>query len=314
MIDNLYDIIIIGGGPAGLTAGIYAMRSNLKTLLIEEFNCGGQVLNTNEIKNYPGFEDINGFDFSQKLEEQAKKLGLEFKYETVKDYNLTEHVKIVKTAKNQYYAKTVILCMGAKARKLGLEREDEFTGRGVSYCAVCDGLFFKDKTVAVVGGGNSALEDLAYLTNIAKKTYLINRSQKYRAVPALVQSLNNLVKNNKVILLENSIVTKINGDKKVTSIVVNNIINNTQQEIVVDGLFIEIGKNPATEVVKHHVATDEYGYIIGDEDLMTNISGVFVAGDIRQKKIRQIITACADGAIASTSAHNFINLNETNKK
>ena len=222
MEKNIYDVIIIGGGPAGLTASIYSLRSNLKTLLIEEFACGGQTLNTYEIKNYPGFEDITGFDLSEKMETQAKKLGLEQVFEKVINAELSGEIKAVRTQKNEYFGKTIILCMGAKAKKLGVVNEAELTGKGVSYCAVCDGAFFKNKVVAIVGGGNSAMEDVAYLSNLAEKTYLINRTEKFRAMPTLVKNMEAIKETGKIELMLNSEVTQIVGENKLEEIVVKN--------------------------------------------------------------------------------------------
>lgn len=306
MNQNLYDIIIVGGGPAGLTAGIYACRNNLKTLLIEEFACGGQTLNTYEIKNFPGFEDISGVELSEKMDIQTQKLGLEKVYEKVVDFDFSGKIKIVKTSKNIYTAKVIILAMGAKPKLLGLEREKELTGKGVSYCAVCDGGFFKDKVVAIVGGGNSAMEDVAYLTNLAKKTYLINRSEKYRALPVLLQTMRNLQNQNKITVLENTIVTNLEGEQKLEKIVTKNTKTGKTEKLQLDGLFIEIGRAPNTETLKNLVQLDDLGYIVTDASLMTNVSGVFAVGDIRQKTLRQIVTACSDGAIASTNALNYL--------
>ena len=305
MEDKIFDILIVGGGPAGLTAGIYATRSGLSALILEEFWCGGQTLNTYEIKNYPGFENISGADLSAKIEKQAKDLGVQFAYEKVQNVDFDGKIKQVFTKKHTYRAKSVILCLGAKPRTLGLENEQKFAGRGVSYCAVCDGEFFKDKVVAIVGGGNSAMEDVAYLTNLAKKTYLINRSEKFRALPTLVETMKSLEKAGKITLLENSNVTQINGVDKVESIDVKNSKTNQTETIKTDGLFVEIGRVPDTNFLKGKIELDEYGYIKSDDRLMTNICGVFVAGDCRQKQIRQIVTACSDGAIAATNAISY---------
>ena len=302
---ELYDIIIIGGGPAGLTAAIYACRSGAKTLLIEEFACGGQTLNTYEIKNFPSYKNISGSDLSQKMEKQARELGAEILYGKVQDVDFSGKIKQISTKKADYESKSVILCLGAKPRTLGLENEQKFTGRGVSYCAVCDGEFFRDKVVAIVGGGNSAMEDVAYLTNLAKKTYLINRSERFRAIPTLVEKMQQLVCDNKIALLQNSNVTKINGENKLESIDVKNSVTGEVQNIKLDGLFIEIGRVSDTNFLKGQVELDEYGYIKANEQLMTNIQGVFVAGDCRQKIVRQIITACGDGAVAATNALNY---------
>lgn len=304
--EKIYDIIIIGGGPCGLTASIYAGRSNLKTLLIEEYACGGQILNTYEIKNYPGFENISGPDLAGKMQKQAKDLNVEIKYEKVVGFDFDHKLKQIKTRRNKYFAKAVVLSLGASPRKLGIERESELVGRGVSYCAICDGGFFKDKTVAVVGGGNSAMEDAPYLTNIAKKTYLINRSEKFRAIQSLVDNMNSLKNQGKIDLLQNSVVTKLNGENKLESITIKNVLTSEEQNIAVDGLFIEIGRVPNTELLKNKLQLDEYGYIITDGNLMTSVSGVFAGGDVIKKNLRQIVTASSDGAIIATNAQNYL--------
>ena len=304
--ENIYDIIIVGGGPCGLTASIYAGRSNLKTLLIEEYVCGGQILNTYEIKNYPGFENISGPDLAGKMQKQAKDLNVEIKYEKVVGFNFDHKIKQIETRRNKYFAKAVILSLGASPRKLGIERESELVGRGVSYCAICDGGFYKDKTVAVVGGGNSAMEDAPYLTNIAKKTYLINRSEKFRAIQSLVDNMNSLKNQGKIDLLQNSVVTKLNGENKLESITIKNVLTSEEQNIAVDGLFIEIGRVPNTELLKDKLQLDEYGYIITDSNLMTSVSGVFAGGDVIKKNLRQIVTASSDGAIIATNAQNYL--------
>lgn len=305
MEQKIYDLIIVGGGPCGLSASLYAGRSNMKTLLIEEFACGGQILNTYEIKNYPGFENISGPELAQKMENQAKNLGVEIIYGRVIDFDLDNEIKAVKTKNNQYFAKAIILSLGASPRKLGLENEKELTGRGVSYCAICDGGFFKNKTVAVVGGGNSAMEDAPYLTNLASKTYLINRTAKYRAMAQLVDNVKNLESQGKIEVLENTIVTKLVGKNKLETIEVKNVLTNKTETISVDGLFIEIGRVPNTEMLKGKLELDDYGYIVTDQNLMTSKSGVFAGGDVIKKSLRQIITAGSDGAICATNALNY---------
>lgn len=306
MENTVYDIIIIGGGPAGLTASIYARRSNAKTLVIEEYWCGGQILNTYEIKNYPAFENIAGTDLASKIEKQARDLGAEIVYQKVQSVDLTQKIKQISTNKQTFFAKAVILAIGAKPRKLGIENEQKFSGRGVSYCAVCDGEFFKGKTVAIVGGGNSALEDVAYLSNIAKKTYLINRSQKYRAIPPLVEQMQKLVKHKKIELIENSVVEKIEGDDKVGGIGVKNIVTGKTKQLEVDGLFVEIGRQPDTKFLQGQVQLDSFGFVIADQSMQTSQAGVFACGDVTQRSLKQIVIACSDGAIASSSAVGFL--------
>ena len=305
-MQNIYDIIIVGGGPAGLTAGIYAWRSGLKTLLLEEYVCGGQTINTYEIKNYPAYDNISGVDLSLKMQEQATKLGLEIIYSKAVDFDFKDQIKVVKTSKTEYFCKTVILAMGAGPNKLMVKGEQQFTGRGVSYCAVCDGEFFKDKTVAIVGGGNSAMEDVAYLTKVAKKTYLINRTEKYRALPVLVLAMQKLANQNKIQVLNNTVVKEICGNQKLEKIVVENTKTLTKTEITLDGLFVEIGRTPDTQLLAGKLELDSYGYIVTDANLSTSIKGVFAGGDAVQKSLRQIVTASSDGAICATSAFNFL--------
>lgn len=303
---KVYDLIIVGGGPCGLSASIYAGRSNMNALLIEEYACGGQILNTYEIKNYPGFENISGPELANKMEQQAKILGVEIKYEKVIDFDLDGEIKAVKTQKNNYYAKTIILSLGASPRKLGVDKEKELTGKGVSYCAICDGGFFKNKVVAVVGGGNSAMEDAPYLTNLASKTYLINRSNRYRAMASLVDNVKALETVNKITILKNSVVTKLHGDNKLEAIDVKNVETGETKKLDVDGLFIEIGRVPNTDNLKDKLELDEYGYIITDANLMTSSKGVFAGGDVIKKSLRQIVTAGSDGAICATNALNYL--------
>ena len=311
---NIYDLIIVGGGPCGLTASVYAGRSGMKTLLLEEYACGGQILNTYEVKNYPGFESISGPELAGKIQTQAQNLNVEIKYEKVVDFDFTQKIKAIKTQKNEFFAKTVILSLGASPRKLGIDREQELTGKGVSYCAICDGGFFKGKNVAIVGGGNSAMEDAPYLTNLAKKTYLINRSQRYRAQATLLNNVKALQKQNKIAIMEDSIVTKLFGENKLEAIMVKNVITGNETKIDLDGLFIEIGRVPNTDMLKEKIELDDYGYIKTDSKLMTSCQGVFAGGDVIQKSLRQIVTAGSDGAICATSAFEFLqqNFNEKN--
>lgn len=306
---EIYDVIIIGGGPAGMSAAVYSLRAGMKTALIEAEVHGGQIVNTYEIKNYVGFEEINGAELANKMREQTEKLGITNIYDAVTQLKLEGDIKEVKTNySGTFFAKTIILTMGASARKLGVEREQELSGAGVSYCAICDGAFFKDKTVAVVGGGNTAMEDIIYLSKVAKKIYVINRSEHFRADKILFEAILKLSKqeNNKIEILTNSAVTKLFGDILLSGVEVTNILTNDKKQLQLDGLFVAIGRKPSTAIVKDIVELDELGYIKTDEHLKTNIEGVYAAGDIIVKEVRQIITAAADGAIAATHASHYI--------
>lgn len=299
----MYDIIIVGAGPAGLTAGIYATRASKSVLILEALSYGGQIINTLDIENYPVENHISGVEFATKLYNQAKDLGSIIKFEKVIEVVDKKDYKEVKTTKDTYKAKAVILACGCENRKLGLEKENEFVGLGVSYCATCDGNFYKNKTVAVVGGGNTALEDAMFLSELCKKVYVIHRRDEFRADEKTVSLLKS--KDNVEFIL-NSNVTKLLGDKKLESIEITSK-NNEKKIIEVDGLFIAVGKIPENENFKSLVNVDENGYIIAGEDCKTNVSGIFVAGDNRTKSVRQLVTATSDGAISALEAIKYIN-------
>ena len=295
-----YDIIIVGAGPAGLTAGIYAARSLKKVLILEKSSYGGQIINSVDIENYPSLEHINGFDFATNLYEQAKNLGCEIKFEEVLDIN-NKKIKEVITAKNKYLTKTIILATGSSHRNLNIEREKELIGKGISYCATCDGNFYKDKIVAVVGGGNTAINDALYLANIASKVYVIHRRDEFRADDKDVSLLK---KKKNVEIIYNSNVTKLIGEP-LESIEVTNK-NNEKQLIKVAGLFIAVGQIPLSDCFKKIIKLDNSGYVIAKENCHTNLSGIFVAGDIRKKDLRQIVTATSDGAVAAMEAVKYL--------
>jgi len=299
----MYDLIIIGGGPAGLTAGIYAMRSQLKTLLLEKMIPGGQVLTTYEVENYPGFaEKILGQTLMDNMEKQARNLGLEIKLEDVTDVELEPSEKIITTSEATYKAKSVIIATGASPRSLQINGEKEFTGRGVSYCATCDGFFFKNKEIAIVGGGNTALEEALYLSNIVSKVTLIHRRDEFRAVKILQERVFN---NKKIDILFNSIVVEITGDKKANTLKIKNVKTEKIKDFIVDGLFISIGLLPNTSLFENKLLFED-GFIKSDEEMRTSIAGVFAAGDVRSKSVRQIVTAAADGAIAALTAEKYL--------
>lgn len=291
----MYDIIIIGGGPAGLTAALYAGRANKKILVLEAKVPGGQIVNAHEVTNYPGIDNISGADYATNLYNQVINLGVEVKFETV--LSITEN-KEVTTNNSTYKARAIILATGADNRKLSIENEDRLIGKGVSYCATCDGNFYKGKEVAVVGGGNAALEDAIYLSDIVSKVYLIHRRNEFRGE----EKLEEVVKNKSNIeIIYNSNVIRINGDDKIESIVIK---NNLDEETVlkIDALFVAIGQEPKNIIFKNVIDIDEKGYIVSHNDVYTNKKGIYVAGDAREKVLRQLTTAVSDGSIAATIA------------
>lgn len=298
----MYDIVIIGAGPAGLTAAIYARRANKKVLVLEAKTYGGQIINTLDIENYPVEAHISGFDFATKLYNQTKDLGAEIIFEKAIEIKDGEEKEVV-TEKNTYKCKTVILATGSFNRKLGIKNEDELVGKGVSYCATCDGSFYKKKNVAVVGGGNTALEDALYLSNIADTVYLIHRRDSFKGEEVTVNELKN--KDN-VKIIYNSNVTKLISDSKLKSIEVTDNDGNVKT-IDVEGLFVAVGRIPENRNFSKVVELDEAGYAIAKEDCHTNTPGIFVAGDNRVKLVRQLVTAAGDGAVAATEAIKYIN-------
>ena len=299
----MYDIIIIGAGPSGLTAAIYARRASKKVLVLEAKNYGGQIINTLDIENYPVEPHISGYDFSTRLYNQVKDLGAEIKFERAIDIRDNKDYKEVITDKNEYKCLSIILATGSENRKLGLENEDELIGKGISYCATCDGAFYKNKVVAVQGGGNTAVEDALYLSDIAKKVYLIHRRDEFRADK---KSIKQLEKKENIEIIYNSIVTKLNKDKKLESIEITDKDNN-KTTIEVSGLFIAVGRIPETQNFSKLVNMDSNGYVISDETCHTNIEGIFVSGDNRTKEVRQLVTAASDGAVSAIEAIKYIN-------
>ena len=303
----VYDVIIIGSGPAGLAAGIYAKRARLSSIIIEkEYVSGGQVLNTYEVDNYPGLPGINGFDLGMKLREHCEKLGAEFVTAEVELVSLAEdgRTKLVKTQDQTYEAKTVILAMGARHRMLEVPGEEEFAGMGISYCATCDGAFFKDRVTAVVGGGDVAVEDALFLARGCSKVYLIHRRDSLRAAAVLQEKVR---ENEKIEILWDTVVTEIRGHEQVERIGLQNKKTGEKTELPVDGVFVAVGNIPNSKIVTELLQLDKNGYISADETGATEMPGVYAAGDIRAKQLRQIVTAVSDGANAVTSVQNYLN-------
>ncbi len=302
--DNIYDVIIAGAGPAGLTAAVYSSRANLSTLMLERGIPGGQMANTEDVENYPGFEHILGPDLSNKMFEHAKKFGAEYAYGDVSEIRDGEHYKTVIAGDKEYKAKAVIIATGAEYKKLGVQGEEELTGRGVSYCAVCDGAFFKNRELVVVGGGDSAVEEGVYLTRFASKVTIIHRRDELRAQKILQDRA---FANEKVEFIWNNTVKEINEkDGKVGGVTLVNTQTGEEQDFATDGVFVYIGMLPLNDSFKHLKITNEEGYVLTDENMETTVSGIFAAGDIRDKMLRQIVTATGDGSIAAEQAQKYI--------
>ena len=299
------DIIIVGAGPAGLSAAIYARRAGMNTVVYEAESYGGQIINTPEIENYPAIAKISGFDFADGLYKQAEALGAEIKFDKVTEIRPVEGgFEVATEYSGTETCKAVVLAVGAKNRHMGIAREEELTGKGVSYCATCDGAFYKGKTVAVTGGGNTAVEDAIYLCGMTEKVYLVHRRNEFRAEETLVnaaKAIENLE------FVTPYVVKELKGEPKLSSVILENREDGSEKELTVDGLFVAIGQEPATASFKDLV-TLSGGYIEAGEDCRTNVPGIFAAGDGRTKKVRQLTTACADGAVAALAAVDFIKL------
>ena len=302
---EIYDLIIIGSGPAGLSAAIYAQRACLKTLVLEkEIMSGGQIINTYEVDNYPGLPGINGFDMAVKFREHAEKLGAGFSEERVVGIEKAEEGFRISTEKGELWAKTVLIATGATHRMLGVKGEETFSGRGVSYCATCDGAFFRNRTTAVIGGGDVAVEDAIFLARLCEKVYVIHRRDSLRAAGSLQARLLSL---SNVEILWDTVVESIEGDQSVEEIRLLNKKTGEKSSRAVDGVFVAVGILPQSEAFKGLVDMDEQGYIKAGEDCLSSVPGIFAAGDVRTKQLRQIITAAADGANAVTSIERFLN-------
>ena len=300
-MDHIYDVIILGAGPAGLSAGLYAGRSRLDTLIIEKGQAGGQIINTDEIENYPGqiVEGETGVSLVRRMYEQTEQFGAEHVRDTITNAELSGDIKVLTGEKDTYQAKNIIIATGAYARPIGCKGEQEYKGRGISYCATCDGAFFKDKTVAVVGGGDVAVEDAIFLARGCKQVYLIHRRDQLRAAQVLQDALKDF---HNITCIWDTTVEKIGGEQQVQWITLKQTKTAEEYQLDVDGVFIAVGTVPDTGFVKELVDLDEHGYIKAGEDGRTGVSGIYAAGDIRTKELRQIITAAADGANCVNSA------------
>ena len=305
---KIFEVIIIGGGPGGLTAGLYTSRARLSTLLIESALYGGQMTTTELIDNYPGFpQGVTGDELSRLMEEQAKKFGMETVTEEVVKVSLEGDMKVVQTNESAYRCEALIICTGTEYRKLGVPGEKEFVGKGVSYCATCDGAFFKDSQIVVVGGGDSALTEALFLTKFAKELTIIHRRDALRGTKIYQERV---FANPKIKLLWNSVIQEIKGDSIVQSILVKNVKTGEITELKTEGVFLFVGLSPRTQFLKGLVNLDEAGYIITDENGETSVRGVFAAGDCRKKMLRQVATAVGDGATAAFAAEKYLESRE----
>lgn len=305
-MEDIFDLMIIGGGPAGYTAALYGARAGLTVGLIEKLAPGGQMGTTDMVDNYPGFpEGINGFELAMNMKSGAERFGARTISAQVTGLELSGDVKTLRTPKEDHKARTVILATGAQPRELGLPNERELRGRGVSYCATCDGMFYRGKTVAVVGGGNTAVADALYLSRICEKVYLIHRRDKLRA-PQVQQQ--NLEKAGNVEFIWNSVVKELRFEQRLTGLTVGHKETGELRELECAGVFIAVGQVPETELFKDQVELDSSGYVVAGEDCRTSIPGVFAAGDLRAKPLRQIVTAASDGAVAATAAQEFLDM------
>lgn len=302
--NHVYDMVIIGGGPGGYTAALYAARAGLDVIVLEKLSAGGQMALTHQIDNYPGFEEgIDGFTLAEKMQAQAERFGAQSEYAEVHSVDLNANPKVIETSEGTFYGKTVVFATGAGPRELGAPKEKELVGRGVAYCAACDGMFYKGKTVVVVGGGNSAAADALLLSRIAKKVIIVHRRDTLRATKIYHEPL---MKAENVEFQWNSVVEELLHEKKVTGIRLKNVQTGEVTEVAADGVFISVGRKPATELVAGQLELDRSGYVVAGETTETNIPGVYAVGDVRTKLLRQVVTAVADGAMAVHMAEEFL--------
>ena len=301
---HVYDMIVVGGGPGGYTAALYAARAGLDTLVLEKLSAGGQMALTERIDNYPGFEDgINGFTLAEKMQRQAERFGARSEYAQVERMDLTAAPKVLETSEGTFYGRTVVLATGASPRELGLPNEAALTGRGVAYCAACDGMRYKGKTVVVVGGGNSAAADAMLLSRIAKKVLLVHRRDTLRATKVYHQPL---MQAGNIEFCWNSTVSELLHQDKLTGVKLKDVNTGEETTVPCDGVFISVGRKPATELVQGQLELDRSGYVVADETTKTNLPGVYAVGDVRTKPLRQVVTAVADGATAVHMAEEYL--------
>lgn len=304
MNKHIYDMVIIGGGPGGYTAALYAARTGLDTVVLEKLSAGGQIALTSQVDNYPGFEEgIDGFTLGEKMQAQAERFGARTEYAEVTSVDLKDSPKVIESSEGTFYGRTVVFATGAGPRELGVAKEQELVGKGVAYCAACDGMFYRGKTVAVIGGGNSAAADALLLSRVAKKVIVIHRRDSLRATKIYHEPLMNA---ENVEFRWNSTVEGLLHDGKLTGVRLRDVKNGEESVLELDGLFISIGRKPATALVENILELDKGGYIMADESTETNIPGVYAVGDVRTKKLRQVVTAVADGAMAFHMAEEFL--------
>lgn len=304
MNEKIWDVVVIGGGPGGYTAALYSVRAGLSVLVLEMLSPGGQLATTSKIDNYPGFENgIGGFELAQQMQVQAENLGVETMYAGADSVDLTSNPKKITTYEGEILARTVMIATGASPRHLGIEAEERLQGMGVTYCATCDGMFYRDKVVAVAGGGNSAAEDALYLSKLCKKVYIVHRRDTLRAEKSSWGPLNSA---ENIEFLWNNKIVDLEGEDHLTAMVLESTKDGSRQTIDVDGLFVAIGRKPNSELIAGQLELDKYGYIVADETTRTSIPGVFAVGDVRQKPLRQVVTAVADGAVATKFAEEYL--------
>ena len=308
---QVYDMVIIGGGPGGYTAALYAVRAGLDTVLLEKFSAGGQMALTDQIDNYPGFENgIDGFTLAEKMKQGAERFGAQTRYAEVKKVDLSASPKVVETSEGTFYGRTVVFSTGANPRELGLPEEKELVGRGVAYCASCDGMFYRGKTVVVVGGGNTAAEDALLLSRLASKVILVHRRDTLRATKVYHEPL---MQAENVEFRWNSVVAELLHGDKITGVRLKDVQTGEETVVECDGVFVSIGRKPATELVEGQLTLDRSGYVVADESTRTSIPGVFAVGDVRTKVLRQVVTAVADGATAVYYAEEYLAQSQGNQ-